>query len=89
MDEKLAEVVLAYAENDMSTTATANQLFFHRNSVDYHLSRVHRVTGKNPRRFYDLCELVGEAKRILKQAEQDNDYHIRGDLCKWILREIM
>jgi hypothetical protein len=67
----------------MNVQATATQLYFHRNSVLYHLNTVYKRTGKNPRNFYDLCELVPLARDVIKQAEHDLALfsNRRGDLC--------
>ena len=62
MKEKLTdrdvEVVLAFAENNMNASKTSRLLFFHRNTVDYHLCKVKRNTGLNPYNFYDLMKLI-------------------------------
>lgn len=59
------QVVLAFADNDMSVTETGRKLFLSRNTVKYHLESVERKTGLSPLKFYDLVKLVG----ILKEAE--------------------
>lgn len=59
------QVVLAFADNDMSTTETGRKLFLNRNTVKYHLESVERKTGLSPLKFYDLVKLVG----ILKETE--------------------
>ena len=56
------EIVLAFAENDMKVSETAQKFFFHRNTIEYHLDKVKRKTGLNPKKFYDLTELVLEIK---------------------------
>jgi carbohydrate diacid regulator len=62
MKEKLTDldiqVVLAFAENNMNASKTSKSLFFHRNTVIYHLDKVKRNTGLDPFRFYDLMELI-------------------------------
>ena len=52
------QTVLTFAESNMNISETAQKLFFHRNTVVYHLDKVKRVTGLNPHKFYDLVELV-------------------------------
>ena len=66
MTEQQALIVLAYADNDMSLTRASRELPYHIHTVDHHLSRVHKATGKDPRRFYDLVELVPIAKAVLE-----------------------
>ena len=60
-----AEVITKLAENSMNTTATAKQMIMHRNSVYHHIMMIRRDTGLNPLNFYDLCELLREAKAVL------------------------
>ena len=61
MTKQQAEIILAYAENDMELRATAKQIYLTDPAVVYHLKRINEQTGRNPRKFYDLCYLVGVA----------------------------
>lgn len=65
-----AEVITKLAKNNMNTTATAKEMIMHRNSVYHHIMMIQRNTGLNPLNFYDLCELLGQAKTVLEV-----DYH--------------
>lgn len=58
MTERDIEIVLAYAEYNMSASELARKMFFHRNTVVYHLKKVKKETGLDPCKFYDLVELV-------------------------------
>lgn len=49
----------AFAEHNMNVTDTANAVYMHRNSLVYRLQVIHRETGLNPRKFYDLVKLLG------------------------------
>ena len=60
------EIIRGMADNDMSVLAVAKSLFMHRNTINYHIERVRRETGLNPRNFYDLAEL-------LKRIEAENE----------------
>lgn len=51
-------IIHSFAKNNMNVTNTAHELFFHRNTICYHLDKIERVTGLNPFRFYDLIELL-------------------------------
>ena len=51
---------------NMNVTDVAHAIFAHRNTVLYHLDKVKRQTGFNPRRFYDLVELVKMAQEVLE-----------------------
>ena len=58
-------VVTAYADNDMSMCKAADSMFYHRNSVDYHLTNIKEKVGLNPKCFYDLVKLL-ELRGCLK-----------------------
>ena len=49
---KLSEIqknfVVAMAKHDMNTSKVAREAHYHRNTVEYHLNRVHKETGLNP-----------------------------------------
>lgn len=46
----------------------AHAIFAHRNTVLYHLDKVKRQTGLDPRRFYDLVELVKITQEVLESG---------------------
>lgn len=52
------ECVLMYAKCDMSTVSAGKSLFIHPNTLVYHLKQVHKKTGLNPRKFFDLVKLM-------------------------------
>ena len=51
-------VLRGYANNNMNAFQTAHNIFFSRRVVYYHLNAIKRKTGKNPRNFYELQELL-------------------------------
>ena len=55
-------VILALAECNMSANAASNQLFLDRSCVHYHIKRIKEITGKDPRKFFDLVDLVAMVK---------------------------
>lgn len=61
MTRKQAELVLAFAENDMKIGSTAKQLYMSDAALIYNLNKIRRQMKWNPRKFYDLCYLVGIA----------------------------
>lgn len=63
------EVIHHYADNDMSVSATARAAHMHENTVRYHLEKVQKETGMNPRKFHDLVKLLN-AELIGKAVEQ-------------------
>lgn len=55
-------VILALAECNMSGNAAAKKLFLDQSCVSYHIKLIKAITGKNPRKFYDLVDLVAMVK---------------------------
>ena len=53
---------------NMNVTDVARAIFAHRNTVLYHLNKVKQQTGLDPRRFYDLVELVKIAQEVLENG---------------------
>lgn len=65
MNQRQAKLILAFAENNMEIKATAKQLYMSDCTVTYHLKKIREQIGWNPRKFYDLCYLVGIAAQRL------------------------
>jgi sugar diacid utilization regulator len=61
----LTETLRAYAGCDLNVARTAERLTVHPNTVHYRLSRIATLTGRDPRRFDDLAELL-TALRLLE-----------------------
>lgn len=66
MNKEDAHIVVAMANHNMNVTDVARAIFAHRNTVLYHLNKVKRQTGLDPRRFYDLVELMNIAQEVLE-----------------------
>lgn len=64
MTEKQAEIVMAFARSNMNMREAGRAMFMHPTSVLYNLNCVYEKTGKNPRKFFDLCYLVGIAAQM-------------------------
>lgn len=62
MTDTERKVILAFAENNMRSTATADALHYHRNTIEYYLNKIKRTYNLDPKNFYDLVELVGQAR---------------------------
>ena len=60
-----ALVVLAYAKHSMDARAVAKEMGVSDGAIHYHLRIIEEQTGRNPRKFYDLCWLVGIAADIV------------------------
>jgi sugar diacid utilization regulator len=61
----LTQTLRAYAACDLNVSRTAERLTVHPNTVHYRLSRIATLTGRDPRRFNDLAELL-TALRLLE-----------------------
>lgn len=59
------ELLRTYFSTDMSLKATAEQLFLHKNTLQYKLNRIERLTGYNPRAFRDAVNLYLAVKLML------------------------
>lgn len=68
MNKEDAHIVIAMANHNMNVTDVAHAIFAHRNTVLYHLGKVKQQTGLDPRRFYDLVELVKMAQEVLENG---------------------
>lgn len=65
LDERDAKITLALAESQMNVSEVAQKLYMHRNTIVYHIDKIWKVTGLNPRNFYDLLKLTCMARRML------------------------
>lgn len=66
MNKEDAHIVITMANHNMNVTDVARAIFTHRNTVLYHLNKVKQQTELDPRRFYDLVELVKMAQEVLE-----------------------
>lgn len=53
LTEKERSILLAYLSNDLALKETAEQLFIHKNTLQYQLERIAEKTNLNPRHFQD------------------------------------
>lgn len=63
------DLIIAFANNNMDLSKTARKSFMHRNTAVYRLSKIKRNTGLNPRRFYDLFQLLQLAGVVRIQCD--------------------
>lgn len=54
------ECIQKYADHDMNAEKAAKSMYVTPNAMSYHLSKVRKITGRDPRRFYDLVALLKE-----------------------------
>lgn len=52
------EVLRGLAKNNLQLKPTSQYLHCHRNTITYHIQNIKKVTGLNPRNFYDMCKLL-------------------------------
>lgn len=71
MTQLEAKIILLLAENNLDVSPISRILFMHRNSVMYHIRMIRKKTGKNPQDFYDMCELLPEARFVLDMGTDE------------------
>lgn len=62
LTERHRGLILAFAENNMNVLGTAKASYMSWTNVNFHLKRIHKLTGLNPKNFYDLVDLVKMVK---------------------------
>ena len=65
MTKEQARVVMAYARNNMEAKAASKELYMTDMTVHYRLKQIHDQLGWNPKKFFDLCYLVGIGVQML------------------------
>jgi len=60
----LVRTLREYAGSNLNVARTAERLTVHPNTVHYRLSRIAKLTGREPRRFEDLAELLTALKLL-------------------------
>lgn len=58
MDSELIKTLQIYIHCNLNANETANQLIIHRNTLNYRLAKIHKLTGKDPKNILELVELV-------------------------------
>lgn len=66
--EDLVRTLEAYAANRMMNDKAAHELNVRRKTITARLNRVERMTGLNPRNFYDLHKIL-QNKEVLWQCD--------------------
>jgi len=54
---ELQNTLDSYIKNSGNSGQTAVEMYVHRNTIQYRLSKIHQITGKNPYVYSDLFEL--------------------------------
>ena len=60
----LVETLRAYAAADLNVAEAARRLVVHANTVHYRLGRVQQISGRDPRRFSDLVEVLAALRLV-------------------------
>ena len=63
------EIIIAMCEYNMNVTNVAKKLFWCRNNVLYHISKIEELYGLDARKFYDLVKLEQMAKEPEKEVQ--------------------
>lgn len=63
------KIILTLADCNMRANAAAKKLYMDASSVLYHIKIIKAITGKDPRKFYELLELLKMVK------EEYGDYY--------------
>lgn len=65
--EEYAEILPIYGTNNGSIYKAADELFIHKNTLQYKLNKLHKVTGYNPRELdnYAILSLAFKLRNIL------------------------
>lgn len=61
-------IIRALADNDMKVSVAAEKLHYCEGTLYYHMNKIKRLTGLDPKKFWDLVKLVKSVK-----GEFDND----------------
>lgn len=57
-NEELIKTLQVYLSCNLNANETANQLIIHRNTLNYRLNRIYKLTGKDPKNILELVELI-------------------------------
>ena len=55
--KSISEILSLYAKHNGSLTKCANELFVHKNTFQYQLQKIHKITGYDPRNYQDFTVL--------------------------------
>lgn len=56
------DIILALADCSMRAASAARKLYIDHATVLYHMKLIKLITGKDPKKFYDLADLVAMVK---------------------------
>jgi len=62
-----AEVIRGMAKYNLNISALSRETFIGYSTVYYYVYKTIDETGLDPRKFYDLCELLPRANAVLEE----------------------
>lgn len=57
-NDELIKTLQVYLTCNLNANETANRLIIHRNTLNYRLSKIQKITGKDPKNILELVELM-------------------------------
>lgn len=60
-----AEIIVSLSKNRLSPSRVAKAMSYHHQTVNYHVDKIRKTTGRDPLDFYDMCQLLPEAEDVL------------------------
>lgn len=57
-NDELIKTLQVYLSCNLNANETASQLIIHRNTLNYRLNRIYKMTGKDPKNILELVELI-------------------------------
>lgn len=63
LSEKQRAAARAYADSGMNVAAAARKLGVSADTVRHHLEQIRKRTGRNPKDFWDLAQLLGAHRK--------------------------
>lgn len=66
MTKHQAKIITALAECQLSSLRAAASLNYHRNTIYYHIKKIQKSTGLDPRDFFDMQKLYPMAQEVLR-----------------------
>lgn len=72
LPEHFKQIIIALAENDMRPSRAAKQYGISVGGMYYNMRLIQEDTGKDPQKFYDLCELLEMARGAKENGTAEN-----------------
>ena len=83
MNKREVEIIKILCECNMNVLETSRRMYMHHNSIAYHIDKIKRKYGLDPRCFRDLVRLDEMANEAIENPEKEI-----APLCIWCGLEI-